>query len=109
MLEKTPLRTEVQSTAEGTTCLVLTGDLDYDTAAELFALAQELFSADLRLLELDLSGLDFVDSSGVAALINVYNTARTRDSAMRITALTPYLRHLFKVTALDQVFELPPA
>ncbi|MDP9868409.1 MULTISPECIES: STAS domain-containing protein [Streptosporangium] len=108
MLEKTPLRTEVQSTDAGTTLLVLAGDLDYDTAAELFPLAQELLAGQPRRLELDLSGLEFVDSSGVAALINVYNTAREHGGTMRIVALTSYLRHLFKVTALDQVFDLPP-
>lgn len=107
MLDKTPFRAEVRSTVAGTTLLVLTGDLDYDTAAELFTLAGELFSADLRHLELDLAGLEFVDSSGVAALINVYNAAHGNGSTMRIIALTSYLRHLFKVTALDQVFDLP--
>ncbi|WP_433235695.1 STAS domain-containing protein [Streptosporangium sp. CA-135522] len=109
MLDKTPLRAEFQSTVAGTTLLVLTGDLDYDTAAELFTLAEELFSEELRHLELDLSGLDFIDSSGVAALINLYNATRDHDATMRIIALTSYLRHLFKVTALDQVFDLPPA
>ncbi|GHE26294.1 hypothetical protein GCM10017673_30020 [Streptosporangium violaceochromogenes] len=107
MLEKTPFRTEVRSTVPGITLLVLSGDLDYDTASELSTLAEGLFSGDVRHLELDLSGLDFVDSSGVAALINVYNAARDRDAAMRIVALTSYLRHMFRVTALDQVFDLP--
>ncbi len=107
MLEKTPFRIEVQKTASDTTLLVLTGDLDYDTAAELFALAKDLFPGLARHLELDLSGLNFVDSSGVAALINVYNAAHDHDVSMRIVALTSYLRHLFRVTALDQVFDLP--
>ncbi|GAA3097912.1 STAS domain-containing protein [Streptosporangium carneum] len=107
MLEKTPFRTEVHSTASDTMLLVLTGDLDYDTAADLFTLAEGLFPGQARHLELDLSGLNFVDSSGVAALINVYNAAHDHDATMRIVALTSYLRHLFRVTALDQVFELP--
>ncbi|MEV7013975.1 STAS domain-containing protein [Streptosporangium sp. NPDC051022] len=107
MLEKTPFRTETQNTAPDTALMVLTGDLDYDTAAELFTLAQGLFPGRVRHLEMDLSGLNFVDSSGVAALINVYNAACAHDATMRIVALTPYLRHLFRVTALDQVFDLP--
>ncbi|GAA2906968.1 hypothetical protein GCM10010517_73340 [Streptosporangium fragile] len=108
MLEKTPFRTEVRSIAPDARLLVLSGDLDYDTAAELFTLARDLLSGDVRRLELDLSGLDFIDSSGVAALINVYNAAGDHDAVMRIVALTSYLRHLFRVTALDQVFTLPP-
>ncbi|MBB2914274.1 anti-sigma B factor antagonist [Streptosporangium becharense] len=108
MLEKTPFRTEVHGIAPGTSLLTLSGDLDYDTAAELFTLARDLFAGDVRHLDLDLSGLDFIDSSGVAALINVYNAAGEHDATMRIVALTSYLRHLFRVTALDQVFALPP-
>ncbi|MEV8637123.1 STAS domain-containing protein [Streptosporangium sp. NPDC051023] len=107
MLEKTPFRTEARNTASDTVLLVLTGDLDYDTAAELFTQAQGLFPGDVRHLHLDLSGLNFVDSSGVAALINVYNAAHEHGAVMRIVALTSYLRHLFRVTALDQVFDLP--
>ncbi|MGJ6967232.1 STAS domain-containing protein [Streptosporangium sp. G11] len=107
MFDKTPFRTEVRVTAPGTTLLVLSGDLDYDTAPELFARVRELFSGEVRDLDLDLSGLEFIDSSGVAALINVYNVAGEHDAAMRIVALTPYLRHLLRVTALDQIFRLP--
>lgn len=108
MLEKTPLRIEVRRTPSDATLLVLSGDLDYDTAAELLTLAEGLSRRDVRHLELDLSGLNFVDSSGVAALINVYNAARDHGVAMRIVALTSYLRHMFRVTALDQIFDLPP-
>jgi anti-sigma B factor antagonist len=108
MLEKTPFRTEVRAVPPDTTLLVLTGDLDYDTAPELSAFVRELFSGKVSDLALDLSGLDFVDSSGVAALINVYNCAGEHRASMRIVALTSYLRHLFRVTALDQVFRLPP-
>ncbi|MET9068975.1 STAS domain-containing protein [Streptosporangium sandarakinum] len=107
MLEKTPLRTEVRSCEPGTALLVLTGDLDYDTAAELVAAAQEVLGGGVSRLDLDLSGLDFVDSSGLAALINVHNVAREQEAGLRIVALTSYLRHLFQVTALNHIFELP--
>ncbi|MEU3169543.1 STAS domain-containing protein [Streptosporangium sp. NPDC006930] len=107
MFDKTPFRTEVRTTAPDTTLLVLSGDLDYDTAPELFGFARELLSGQVRNLDLDLSGLEFIDSSGVAALINVYNSAGEHDITMRIVALTPYLRHLLRVTALDRVFRLP--
>jgi len=107
MFDKTPFRTEVRVSASDTTLLVLSGDLDYDTAPEFFGFADELLSGQVRNLDLDLSGLKFIDSSGVAALINIYNSAGEHDIGMRIVALTPYLRHLLRVTALDQVFRLP--
>jgi anti-sigma B factor antagonist len=107
MFDKTPFRTEVRVTAPDTTLLVLSGDLDYDTAPELSGVARELLPGQVRNLDLDLSGLQFIDSSGVAALISVYNRAAEHDITMRVVALTPYLRHLLRVTALDRIFRLP--
>lgn len=107
MFDKTPFRTEVRVTAPDTTLLVLSGDLDYDTAPELFGFSKELLPGEVRNLDLDLSGLEFIDSSGVAALIGLYNSAGEHDITMRIVALTPYLRHLLRVTALDRIFRLP--
>lgn len=101
---KTPLRAERRGTAADTTRLVLSGDLDYDTAPELLAFGRESLSGRVGELELDLSGVTFVDSSGLAALIDLYRRA---GEGVRIVALTPYLRHLFRVTALDRFFRLP--
>ncbi|GII02606.1 STAS domain-containing protein [Planobispora takensis] len=107
MLERIPFRTEVLVPEPGVTRVVVTGHLDYDTAAELSAMSPKLFTGNVEVVELDLAGLTFIDSSGMAALIHVYNAAEEARGKFRIVALTPYLSHLFQVTALDKVFDLP--
>jgi anti-sigma B factor antagonist len=105
VLDKTPLRIDV-ATLDGTTIrLALSGDLDYDTVAELAGLT---FDAGYRRLDVDLSGLAFIDSSGLAALVRLQRQVEGADAELRVVALTPYLRNLLRITALDKLFPLPP-
>jgi anti-anti-sigma factor len=61
---------------DGVLRLSLTGELDVVGAARLTARVEELRSAGVT-LRLDLSRLEFIDSSGVNALINTAHAARS--------------------------------
>ena len=89
MLDKTPLRIDVATLDGMTIRLALSGDLDFDTAA-------------------DLSGLAFIDSSGLAALVRLQRQVEGADAVLRVVALTPYLHNLMRMTGLDKLFSLPP-
>ncbi|WP_049563343.1 STAS domain-containing protein [Nonomuraea sp. SBT364] len=101
---KTPLTVDVVSRDATTTRVALSGDLDYDSAPEL----AELSDGDWRRLDLDLSGVTFVDSSGLAALVRLWQRAGDAGAELRLVAVTPYLRGLLRMTALDRLFGLPP-
>lgn len=105
MLDKTPLRIDVATLDGMTIRLALSGDLDFDTAAELTELT---FDAGYRQLDLDLSELAFIDSSGLAALVRLQRQVEGADAELRVVALTPYLRNLMRMTGLDKLFSLPP-
>lgn len=104
MLDRTPLRIEVLTADATTVQVALSGDLDYVTVAQLSALT---LAPGYRSLDMDLSGLQFIDSSGLAALIRLANAANAEKASFRVTALTPYLRNLLRMTALDQLFNVP--
>ncbi|MEU7001862.1 STAS domain-containing protein [Nonomuraea sp. NPDC046570] len=104
MLDRTPLRIEVLTADATTVQVALSGDLDYVTVAQLSALT---LAPGYRSLDMDLSGLLFIDSSGLAALIRLANVANAEKASFRVTALTPYLRNLLRMTALDQLFNVP--
>lgn len=87
--------------------LVMTGELDFTSIDEASAKVDKALATGPRMFEFDLSGLRFVDSSGLAVLMNAYVGAQDRGIAFRIVGLTPYLRHLFEVIALDDVLGLP--
>lgn len=105
MLDKTPLRIDVATPDATTIRLALSGDLDFDTAADLTGLTLD---ADYRRFDVDLSGLTFIDSSGLAALVRLQRKVEGADAVLRVVALTPYLRNLMRMTGLDKLFSLPP-
>ncbi|MGI5271358.1 STAS domain-containing protein [Nonomuraea sp. CA-218870] len=105
MLDKTPLQIEVHTPDATTVQLALIGDLDFDTAGEL---ASVPLSEGVERVDVDLSGVGFIDSSGLAALVRLYQRAAAEDAVLRVVAATPYLRSLLRMTALDRLFHLPP-
>ncbi|MFG1707256.1 STAS domain-containing protein [Nonomuraea sp. M3C6] len=105
MLDRTPLHIEVTTPDATTVALVLSGGLDQDSASQLAALT---FADGYRRLDVDLSAVSFIDSSGLAALVRLQRQAEGANAVVHVVALTPYLRGLLRMTALDQLFSLPP-
>ncbi|NAS26697.1 STAS domain-containing protein [Herbidospora sp. NEAU-GS84] len=106
-METAPFLVEIDNPEPDTTRLTLSGDFDYTTSGELAALTPTLMSRGLKVLEVDLNGVTFIDSSGLATLIHLFHAAEEVPAEMRFVGMTPYIAHLFEVTALDQVFNLP--
>ncbi|MEU6425000.1 STAS domain-containing protein [Microbispora sp. NPDC046973] len=106
-MQDTPLQVESLTPEPGAARLVMTGELDFTTAGDASAEVTRTLAGGVDVLELDLAGLKFIDSSGMAVVMNAYSDAEERGTAFRIVALTPYLRHLIEVVALDDVLGLP--
>lgn len=88
--------------------LNLAGRLDAQNAAELrSALARHAAdtSGDLTL---DLSGVSFMDSSALAALVGALKDRRREGRALRLIAASAPVRELLSLTMLDRAFALPP-
>jgi anti-anti-sigma factor len=86
---------------DGWVRLVLTGELDLASAPafedRLGQLADE--EAPVRL---DLSRLEFIDSTGLHALIRAMDTAHSRDWRLRIDRnLTPQVARLFELVHVE--------
>lgn len=54
----------------------------------------------------DFSRTDYIDSSGLGALVSLNKRIRERGGALRLAALNEDLRTLFELTRLDTLFEL---
>jgi anti-anti-sigma factor len=83
--------------ADGNVRLSLRGELDLSTAGEL-RLALERLRSDRVGVRLDLSRLAFIDSSGIAVLVEAVRANR----ALQIEdQLEPAVRRVFVVTGID--------
>jgi len=81
------------------------GELDLKTAGELKSAVD---SALERLHEqpkviLDLSGVTFMDSSGMGAILGRYRTVSQMRGKLAVCSLTPQLKKLFELTGLMRI------
>lgn len=80
------------------------GELDAATAA---AARAEINTVDLsagQLLVMDLSGLEFCDSSGITALLAARNRATDAGASIALAAVPPDLSRIFTLIGLTMVF-----
>lgn len=87
----------------------LQGRLDFQTAPEV---RQELLStveAGWIRLVVDLGAVDFVDSSGLGALIGGLKAARAAGGDLRLAAVPEQARVVLSLTTLDRMFKSYPS
>lgn len=90
------------------TVLTLRGDLDLATGPELRRRAeQDLATADCATLTLDLSGLAFVDSSGLGVLVELRNLTRQQGVALELVKVPPGPTRIMEIAGLAVSFGLP--
>lgn len=93
--------------------VVVSGDLDVLSASRLRDLLEELIAQGNTNLFLDLRPTEFVDSSGLSALVSGMKGARAGGGDLALICPEGNVRRLIEMVALDQVFtlcdDLPPA
>ena len=86
--------------------LRITGTLDVLTAPELGHEIDRIVSARCLKVTVDLSGLDLIDSSGVAALVALYKRVRAVGGHVTVTGARDQPLAIFKLLRMDKVFLL---
>jgi len=102
------LRVHVRSLDADRSLVTAAGALDLHTAPQLAGILQPLLLTDGHSVLVDLSGLAFLDSTGLTCLIAAYRT--TRNTGARLALITPSerVRHMLALTGTDQVLPSYP-
>ena len=87
--------------------LVLTGDLDLAAVDDLREGAQVQLAAGCRHLTLDLTGVTFLDSSGLGALVELRNTTRRSGVTLAVVNVPPGPARIITIAGLAETFGLP--
>ncbi len=91
---------------DGYTVLSPQGEIDYATGPQLKEAITDALVAGKVNLVVDLHAVDFVESTGLGALIGGRRRARALNGSLSLVcAETPVLK-VFRVTGLDKVFEI---
>ncbi len=103
----TPVDFQVGVRAVGDlTVIAVTGDLDVLTAPRLRDQLIDVIDQGGRNLVVDLTTCEFIDSSGLSALVTALKRVRSMSGDLALVCPSGNVRRLIEVVALDQVFTL---
>ena len=88
--------------------LSLVGELDLAAAPRFVGQAADALRAGARRLFVELEGVSFVDSAGLAALLNVLRRATAARVGLVLVGAPPHLRNVLAQTRLDREFVFAP-
>ena len=85
------------------------GELDHHRAREIMEeLDRRIDTALPRELTLDLSGLTFTDSSGIAVLLRAWKRMGQVRGAMRVVHTPPQAEKVFRAAGLQRIIRFEP-
>lgn len=90
----------------GLTTLRLRGDLDVRSSSAIWRQLDDF--EPTRTVTMDLSGVGFVDSSGIGCLFKLYRRVADADGMLVATGASPALRHLMEMAGLNRVIAIVP-
>ena len=98
---------KVQLTSQGDIqVLELSGELDYHSSPELREKLTELTSKQASKILVNLGGVDYMDSSGIATFVEAFQKSKRYQGRLILAALTPTVRGVFEIAKLDSIFEI---
>lgn len=92
--------------AEGSRILRLTGPL---TLSSLFDFQNTLRADPPPLLILDLTGVPYMDSAGMGAIINYFVFCQRHGHKLVVAGVTPRVMELFTMTKVDSLLTMVPS
>lgn len=84
------------------------GEVDLYTSPRMREAIVRTASARTPMVVVDLSGVSYMDSSGVATLVEGLQLSRTYGGAFRLAGLGGAVREVFRFAKLEKVFQIYP-
>ena len=88
------------------TIVKLTGDIDMHRSRGVHQSLLDLCREQPAKLVLDLREVDYMDSSGVGTLVDIYRKVNAYKGMLALVGPNPRVRNLFQITKLDHFFRI---
>lgn len=85
------------------------GDVDLNASPVLRQALRQVQAAKPPLLVIDLANVSYMDSSGVATLVEAMQISRRNSGSMVLAGLQDKVRSIFEIARLDTVFRIVPS
>ncbi|MFG1998085.1 STAS domain-containing protein [Spirillospora sp. NPDC048911] len=97
------------SSQGGHAVVTATGELDLYTAPRLQTALAGLLRDQADRIVVDLSGVEFCDSTGMNVLLAAMKRLKERGGTLELAAPRPAVKRILQVTGLDTVFSVTDA
>ena len=82
------------------------GDIDMSSSNKMREALSPLFQENNKVVVVDLSGVSYIDSSGIATLVEGLQWSHSSKNKFRLAALSPGVKDVFEIARLLTVFEV---
>lgn len=89
----------------GSLVVSLHGEVDLENSPRAREVLLEILDRRKRVL-VDLAGVDYIDSSGVASLVEAFQQARKSGTRFGLVSVSEAVMRVFGLARLDKVFEI---
>jgi len=97
---------ETRSVESKPPIIELTGEVDVYTAPQLKQQMIVLLEGGARALIVDLTKVEYLDSTALGVLIGGLKRLRERDGNVVLVCPSPRIRRVFEITGLDKIFDI---
>ena len=91
---------------DGAAVIHVSGEVDMSTSPDLRKVLQTEVKAKTAKIIVDLDGVSYIDSSGLATLVECLQGVRKYNGELFLAGLKQTVKDVFEIARLDEVFEL---
>lgn len=97
-----------QEEKNGVSVCNVIGEIDINTAPQIKKTLDKLIGAKKQNIVINLKDVSYVDSSGLATLVEVLKGMRAYGGKLKLTNLSTKIKNLFEITKLEKLFDIEP-
>ena len=95
-----------QAEKNGIVICYLTGEIDINTSPLTKKFLDKLIASRKEKIVLNFKEVSYVDSSGLATLVETLKGLRSYGGKLKLAALSTKVKNLFEITKLDKLFDI---
>ena len=100
------MKIQLKNMAGGAHQILLEGDLDFHSSPDLRHELNRFLEAKTPKILVDLKKVTYIDSSGLATFVELFQRMKRYDGRLVLFNLTAAVRSVFEIAKLDSIFPL---
>jgi anti-sigma B factor antagonist len=84
----------------------VSGDIDINSSPQIRKSFDKIIDGKTMKIIINLSGVSYIDSSGLATLVEILKKTRNYGGKLRLSNLAAKVKSLFEITKLEKLFDI---